>query len=303
MYSGRAEVLVAPLFERFTKETGIAVELRYGQSTQELATRLAAEGAQTEADIFFAQDSGYLGALAAAGHLRALSPAIVELTPAEYRDAKGMWVPTSGRARVLAYSPERVKAEDLPKTLDALADPKWKGRIGWAPQNASFQAHVSALRHLWGEEQTRTWLERMKKAEPRVYAKNGLIVQAISSGEIDLGWVNHYYLYKLRSSDPGLKASNASFVAGDAGNLLMLAGAGISAHSKKVEAAEKLLAFLLSEESQKYFAEKDFEYPVRSGMSPPAEVPPLGDALIRVEQAHLADVAPTVAMLRALELF
>ena len=110
------------------------------------------EGKTGEADLFLAQDSGYVGALARAGHLSHCRKMFSNACRRLFRGAKGHWVGTSGRARVLVYSPERVKVEDLPKNIEALTTGPWKGFIGWAPSNSSFQAHVSALRTLWGEE-------------------------------------------------------------------------------------------------------------------------------------------------------
>ena len=152
IYSGRSQVLVGGLVEAFEKSTGIKVDVRYEKSTQTLANRIATEGEKTEADLFFAQDSGYLGALATKGHLKPLSADITSLVPETHRDKEGRWVATSGRARVLVYDPKSVKPEELPTSLKALGDAKWKGKLGWAPGNASFQAHVSALRHLWGKK-------------------------------------------------------------------------------------------------------------------------------------------------------
>jgi iron(III) transport system substrate-binding protein len=302
VYSGRGAVLVEPLFERFTKATGIAVEVRYDKSTGALAERLATEGKETPADVFFAQDSGYLGALAERGLLRAVPQTTLTQADEGFRPKSGKWVPVSGRARVLVYSPGRVPAASLPTSLSDLTKPEWKGRLGWAPSNASYQAHVSALRTLWGEEKTRAWLTGIKANEPTVYPKNSPQVRAVSSGEIDLGWVNHYYLHKLKASNPELKAANHSFAKGDAGNLMMLSGAGISAHTKRAASAEKLLAFFLSDEAQTYFATTVFEYPVRSAIARHPDVPPLSDDLVQVKQAALTDVSGTVALLRSLGL-
>ncbi|MEC7381982.1 MAG: extracellular solute-binding protein, partial [Cyanobacteriota bacterium] len=199
VYSGRGAVLVGPLLEIFTQETGVQVDVRYEKSTQTLANRIATEGAQTKADVFFAQDSGWLGALAMAGHLQPLPQSTLEKVSSHNRDASGHWVGTSGRARVLVYSPERVKVDELPKTLAELPGVVAKGRFGWAPGNGSYQAHLSALRHLWGEQKTRAWLTELKAIEPLVYPKNSPQVKGVSNGEIDIGWVNHYYLHKLRA--------------------------------------------------------------------------------------------------------
>ncbi|MBJ93670.1 MAG: iron ABC transporter substrate-binding protein [Rickettsiales bacterium] len=303
VYSGRGAVLVEPLLETFTKQSGIQVDVRYEKSTETLANRIASEGAQTKADLFFAQDSGWLGALGAGGHLSNLPEATLAKVPEHHRDAAGNWVATSGRARVLVYSPERVQAEDLPKTLAELPQMAGKARLGWAPGNGSYQAHVSALRHIWGEDKTRTWLTAMKAAEPIVYPKNSPQVKAVSNGEIEVGWVNHYYLHKLRAANPELQAANYSFPsAGDAGNLMMLSGVAIVAHSNNQDAAQKLVDFLLSDTAQSYFANQTFEYPTVAGIALHKDVPPIDANMVRADQTHLTDLSGTLTLLRDLGL-
>jgi iron(III) transport system substrate-binding protein len=303
VYSGRGAVLVEKLLAKFQADTGIKLDVRYGGGTQELADQLATEGAQTTADVFLAQDSGYLGALAKAGHLRALPQNVLDQVEPRFRDAGGKWVGTSGRARVLVYNPEKLKPEDLPRTLEALADPKYKGRFGWAPTNASFQSHVSGLRHAWGEEKARAWLEKMKAIEPAAYPKNSPIVTAVGKGEIDLGWVNHYYLLKQKATEPDIKAANYAFPeAGDPGNVMMVSGVGVTTHSKNPELAEKLVAYLVSEDAQKYFTNETFEYPTRPGLPAPEGAPAMGDKLATIDQAALTDLAPTLELLKSLNL-
>ena len=164
---------------------------------------------------------------------------------------------TSGRARVLVYDPSTVKPEALPKSLKDLANPKWKNQLDKIG-NASFQAHISALRHLWGEAETAQWLKDMIALEPKTYPKNSPQVKGVSNGEIQIGWVNHYYLHKLKAANPELKAANYSFTeAGDAGNLMMLSGIAITTHSKKKAAAQKLINFSSSENSQTHFTTKN----------------------------------------------
>ena len=303
VYSARSAGLVEPLFEKFEQQSGIELKVRFDKSTQNLAQRIASEGAQTEADVFFAQESGYLGALGRAGHLAMLSDEILDRVPATYKDTKGQWVGTSGRARVLVYSPTRVKASELPKSLSDLTHARWKNRLGWAPSNGSFQAHVSALRKIWGEAKTKKWLKSIKALNPKVYPKNSPQVRAVSQGEIDIGWVNHYYLHKLKAANPELKAANYSFSSkNDAGNLMMISGAAITAHSKKQALASKLIEFLLSEEAQKYFATKTYEYPTVTSIKPAAQVSEINAGVTAVDQEALSDVAGTIKLLRALKL-
>jgi iron(III) transport system substrate-binding protein len=303
IYSGRSAGLVEPLLKTFEKTTGIKVKTRFDKSTANLANRIATEGTETEADIFFAQDSGYLGALARAGHLEVIAAETLAKVDTTRREAQGRWVATSGRARVLVYSPGRVKATELPNTLAELADPKWSGRLGWAPSNSSYQAHVSALRKLWGEEKTKTWLKGIAALKPTVYPKNSPQVKAVSNGEIDIGWVNHYYLHKLKAANPKLKAANYTFTEiGDAGNLMMLSGVAVLKHSKNKAAAQRFAAFLLSKDAQDYFAQKVYEYPMVAGVATHPNVPAISTLAASVDQEALADVAGTIKILRELGL-
>lgn len=304
IYSGRSQVLVGGLVEAFQKKTGISVEVRYDKSTQALANRIATEADKTEADLFFAQDSGYLGALAAKELLSPLPEVLISKVATTHRDTGSRWIATSGRARVLVYDPKTVNVDELPKSLAELGDAKWKGKLGWAPGNASFQAHVSALRHLWGEEKTRTWMQSvLKNVEPKVYPKNSPQVKGVSNGEIQIGWVNHYYLHKLKAADPELSAANYSFVnENDPGNLMMLSGIGVVSASDNRDAALQFIEFLLEPEQQTYFTNEVYEYPVIADVPLNPDLPDIRDRLVQIEQAHLADLAPTLQLLRDLQL-
>jgi iron(III) transport system substrate-binding protein len=302
VYSGRSRLLVEPLLQRWAVREGVELRVRYEKSTEALANRLLREGARSEADLFFAQSAGYLALLGERGMLAELEVAETAKVGSHARSPKDLWVATSGRMRVLVYSPERVPTERLPKSLKELADGRFKGRIGWAPGNASLHAHVSALIELWGGDETRRWLQAMKAQQPVVYPKNSPQVLAVSQAEIDVGWVNHYYLHKLRAKDPGLKAANAGFIAGDAGNLLMLAGVGIPKNSRRKVLARKLVTFLLSREAQDYFAQTGYEYPVVPGVPTHSDVPPLGAGQAAVPQAALTDLSAALEMLRSLGL-
>ncbi len=301
VYSGRGESLVGELFKTIPDDAPFRVEVQYGK-TAEMVTRLLTEGDQSPADVIFAQDSGHLGALAERGVLTPLPDSTLAQVDPKFRDNNGQWVGTSGRLRVLVYDSNKLKAEDLPQSLTELADPKWKGKIGWAPTNGSLHAHVSALRHTWGEEKTKEWLKGVQANTPTRYPKNSPQVAAANEGAIELGWVNHYYLHRLEKE--GRTAQNWTFpVAGDAGNMLMVAGVGIRKGSKNTEAAKAFIEWLVSESSQTYFAQQGFEYPTRVGVATHADVPAITpDQLLDVDQSHLADLGPTRELLKELGL-
>jgi iron(III) transport system substrate-binding protein len=274
VYSGRAEPLVGELFEQFERESGIDVAVRYGDSA-ELAATLAEEGGNSPADVFFAQDAGALGAVAAEGRLEPLPTRLVDRVEPRFRDDQRRWVGVSGRARVLAYSTERLKEPDLPRSVFELTDPRWKGRVGLAPPNASFQAFVSAMRIDVGDERTREWLDGIAANEPKLYDNNILAVEAIAAGELDVALVNHYYLYEIRRERGDVPVENHFFRAGDPGALLNAAGVGAIEGNDSPEAAQRFAQFLLSREGQEYFAEKTAEYPLAAGVKPGEDLRPL----------------------------
>ena len=276
VYSGREEELVEPLFDRFEEETGIDVEVRYGDSA-ELAATIAEEGDNSPADVFFAQDPGSLGAVEREGRLAKLPQKALDRAPARFRDPDGHWVGTSGRSRVIAYNTDALSEDEVPDSVFALTDPKWKGKIGIAPTNASFQAFVSAMLLELGEERTRDWLEGLKANEPKLYEKNTPVVEAVGSGEIELGLVNHYYLYLVKEENPDAAVANHFLTGEDPGALVSVAGAAILETADHADAAQQFVEFLLSEPSQRFYVEEaeEAEYPVVPGIDAKSGLPPL----------------------------
>jgi len=274
IYSGREEELVAPLFEMFTEETGIEVEVRYGDSA-ELAATIAEEGGNSPADLFWAQDPGSLGSVES--QLVELPQEILDRVDTRFRDTEGRWVGTSGRSRVIVYNTDALSEDEVPDSVFDLTDPKWKGRIGIAPTNASFQAFVTAMRLAEGDEKTRQWLLDLKKNDPKEYEKNTPIVEAAAAGEIDVGLVNHYYLYLVKEEQPDAPIANHFLAPGDAGALVSIAGAAVLASSDQEDDAERFVEFLLSDEAQRFYVDEaeEAEYPLVEGIEPKEGLPPL----------------------------
>jgi iron(III) transport system substrate-binding protein len=299
VYSGREEELVAPLFEKFTDATGVAVEVRYGDSA-ELAATIAEEGDNSPADVFFAQDPGSLGAVDP--QLEELPQATLDRVAARVRDAEGRWVGTSGRPRVLADNTDRVQESDLPASVLELTRPEWKGRVGVAPTNASFQAFVTAMRLSLGDERTREWLEALRANGAKTYEKNLPIVEAVAAGEVDVGLVNHYYLALVKEEQPDAPVANHLFEAGDPGTLVSVAGAGVLASTDQRDDAEAFVEFLLSEDAQRFYVDQaeENEYPLVAGIDPPAGLVPLDE--IQGPDVELtafgAELESTVELLR-----
>ena len=297
VYSGRSEELVGPLLEQFTEATGIEVAFRGGDSG-ELAAQLITEGDATPADVFFAQDAGALGAVAAAGLFAELPADLIGGVPAAYRSTDGLWVGTSGRMRVLIVNPDL--APDAPTTIDGLLDPEWQGKIGFAPNNASWQSFVTGLRVLRGDDGAREWLEAFAAQDPVPFEGNGAVRDAVNSGDVAIGLVNHYYLQEKIAAEgaDAVIAVNQYLAPGDPGGLVNVAGVGVTAASDDSEAALALVEFLLSEQAQRYFADTTYEYPLVDGIPANAAVPAF-DTLSppAIDLSDLASIAETQELL------
>ena len=300
VYSGRGEALVQPLVEQFTAQTGIEVSVRYG-GTAELAVLILEEGRASPADVFWGQDAGALGALSQAQRLSALDAELTGGLPGIYTSRNDLWVATSGRARVLAYSPERTADTPWPASVFDLTDPVYRGRVAWAPTNGSFQAFVTAMRVVHGESATEAWLRGMIANDVQAYRNNTTMVEAIAAGEVDYAITNNYYLLRFLANDPAYPVSQGFFDDGDIGNLVNVAGAGIVNTSRNVDAARQFLAFLLSPDAQAYFTDEVFEYPVVPGVEPSEALASFDELLAaspEVDLDVLEDLEGTLELLR-----
>lgn len=267
LYVGRGEAFAGPILERFTQDTGIQVEIRYG-STAELAVLLTEEGAASPADGFWAQDAGALGALEKAGLLAAVPGSLVGNVAYKNVHPSLEWVAITARNRVLAYSTERVTVDELPASILDLVNPIYKDRVAWAPGNASFQSFVTALRVSYGEDAARSWLEGMIANGARTYSNNGGQLTGVASAEVDFALVNNYYLMRSLASDPAFPVAQTFFADGDIGNLANVTGVGVLASSDAQDLMHQLIAYLLSDEAQAYFTNDQYEYPITMTATP-----------------------------------
>ena len=293
IYSGRSETLIAELLETFTQETGIAVNVRYGDSA-ELAAQILEEGSNVQADVFFSQDAGALGALAKEGLTKSLPSDITDLVDASYKSKDSQWVGVSGRARVLVVNPEKVT--ELPTSYKDLMGPSWRGRIAIAPTNASFQAFITAIRITEGDQAAEEFLLAMKE-NAVLFEKNGLILQAVEDGVVDAGLINHYYWFELENEKGvgNMKSELVWFEDQDAGNLINVAGVAVLSDNSS---ANVFVKWLLGDTAQNYFVERTREYSL-TGVPDVAGVKPFGE--IRAPNIDLSDLdslAETLELIR-----
>ncbi|MDP9402991.1 MAG: iron ABC transporter substrate-binding protein [Actinomycetota bacterium] len=301
VYAGRNENLVRPLLDRFAKQSGIDIRVRYGE-TAELLPTILEEGANTRADVFLSQDAGALGELAGKARLRPLPAEVLDQVEPRFREEDGRWVGVTGRARVIAYNTERVDRADLPASVLEVTEPRWKGKVGFPPTNASFVSFVSALREMVGDKRTRSFLEGLEANGAKRYDNNVVTLDAVASGEVELGLVNHYYLYNEFKERPEAPVANhyPGQEAGGEGTFVNVSGVAVLSNTDEPAAAERFVRFLLSEDAQRYFRDETAEYPLRRGVGPIAELPPLRTLkTIDVPLAALGrDLEGTVEMLK-----
>jgi len=275
IYSGRSEAFIAPFFSDFTAQTGIKLNVRYGDSA-ELAAQILEEGKNSPADLFLSQDAGALGAVAEAGLFTRLESDLTSKVPAQYVSQDSFWVGVTGRARVFAYNPDRLS--QLPNSYLDVVNPIYRSRLGIAPTNSSFQAFVTALRLNVGEAGAEKWLRDLIANKPIPFEKNSLIVEAIDAGRIDIGLVNHYYIFEVaKALGREIAVKDGFFANGDLGNLINVSGAGILATSSKVEASKRVISYLLDESTQKRFVADTKEYALLPGLSGPVGLPALNE--------------------------
>jgi iron(III) transport system substrate-binding protein len=274
VYSSRKEALIKPLLDQFSEKTGIEVNLLTGNSDALLA-RLKSEGEYTAADLFLTVDAGALHRAVEADVFQTVSsPRINQVVPEHFRSQDDHWVGLSLRARPIFYSPERVDPSQLSDYL-SLADEQWNDRICIRSSNNLYnQSLVAALIDHHGADNVENWAEGLVEnfARQPVGGDRDQI-KGVAFGVCDIAVANTYYFGHMLNSDDAEEKSAAEKVkvfwpAQDSnGAHVNVSGIGITKHATNVDEAKQLIEFLLSEESQKWYAEANYEYPVREGVA------------------------------------
>jgi iron(III) transport system substrate-binding protein len=269
LYNGQHEQTTAALVKAFTAATGIKVNVRSDDETV-LAQQMEQEGRASRADVFYTENSPALAELSGKGLLAPVDKNTLASVPGKYSSPTGDWVGVSARVSVLVYNTDEITPAQLPKSVMDLADPKWHGKISFAPGETDFQPIVTSVAKTAGDQGALTWLAGMKaNLKGHDYPDNETIVAKVNSGDVEMGLVNTYYWYRLRASlnGAGMHSALAPFAPQDPGYLINVSGAAVVKSSKHQAAAQKFLAYLTSAAGQKVMAASDsFEYPIGSGV-------------------------------------
>lgn len=265
VYSGRAERLIKPVLDSFTAKTGIRIDL-LSSATTELVNRLKVEGDRSPADLFITNDAGSLEMARTAGLLRPLSMREVDRAiPPQFRASDNSWIGLSGRFWIIVYNTTMVKPNQITSLLD-LSNAEWKDKIAIPNSGSEYlQAGVSVIRASIGDERTKSFLQGLRdNAGNQVYQKSSQIVEAVAKGQVAIGIVNHYYVYRHLAAQPAapLAVLMPDQHEGGMGAIMNVAGVGILKHTPRLDNAKLLVEFLVAQAGQKMFADLDKEYPL-----------------------------------------
>ncbi len=278
VYSAQHESLVRTMLEDFTEETGIELEFRDANDS-ELANQIVEEGEASPADVFLTENSPAIDVVDDAGLLAPLDDATLEQVDEAYRPESGTWVGFAARSTALIYNPAEIAEDELPASVLDLADPEWEGRVGIAAGGADFQAIVSAVLELEGEDATREWLTGLEQ-NSEIYSSNTAIMKAVDEGEVPVGITYHYYWFRDQAQN-GLVGDDAAlhyFGNQDPGAFVSVSGAGVLASSDQADDAQRLVAYLTSRGAQERLAGSSaLEYAVGTGVDSADELPPLAE--------------------------
>jgi len=279
LYSGQHPQVVQMLTDAFTKETGIAVGVHSGEGP-DIANQILREGQSSPADVVFVENSPELVLLDEHHLLAPVAPATLARVPRQDSAADGRWLAVLARQNVLAWNPTLIAAGDLPRSLLGLAQPAWKGKVAIAPSDSDFLPLVGAVIHTEGRAKALAWLKGLK-ANAKLYDDDEGVVAAVNRGSVATGVINNYYWARLATElgAAGTHSRIAHFAPGDVGNLINISGAAVLASSRRQEAAQRFLAFLVSDPAQEMLGKSsvDYEYPLAPGVAPNAMLTPAAD--------------------------
>ncbi|TPI17252.1 iron ABC transporter substrate-binding protein [Mesorhizobium sp. B4-1-3] len=278
VYNAQHESLAKEWAKGFTKETGIKVTLRNGGDS-DFSNQIVAEGAASPADVFLTENSPAMVLVEAAGLFAPVDAETLAQVPKEYQPSSGKWVGVAARSTVFAYNKDKLKEDQLPKSLLDLADPSWKGRWAASPSGADFQAIVSALLEIKGEAATAGWLKAMKE-NVTAYKGNSTVMKAVNAGEIDGGVIYHYYYFgdQAKTGENSKNVGLHYFKNQDPGAFVSVSGGGVLASSKHPKEAQAFLKWVTGKGGQDVLKTgTSYEYAVGKDAQSNPKLVPLAD--------------------------
>jgi iron(III) transport system substrate-binding protein len=306
LYSGQHQQTVNGLVTAFEKQTGITVNVR-NDDEDTLANLIAVQGAHSPADVFYTENSPALEFLQEKGLLAPVAASTLARTPAKYNSQAGDWVAISARVSVLVYNPSLIAASQLPTSVMQLADPKYQGKFALAAGETDFQPIVTSVVKSYGQAAALRWLQGLKSnAASHLVPDNETLVNEVNRGQVAFGVLNEYYWYRLQAEigASAMHSQLAYFAPHDPGYVIDVSGAAVLKSSKHQAAAQKFLAFLVSQQGQDVIArasgnEQSYEYPLGDGVTTSAPETPFDQLQPNpITIADLGDGTAAIALLR-----
>lgn len=283
VYSGQHKAGTKAVAEAFTKATGINVIVKRG-STEQFAGQLSEEGSESPADVFWSEQIPPMLALSDKELLAPLADDVIAATSGKGMEAvpKAVskdWVATSGRARVVAFNPNKIKESELASSVLDYAKPEWKGRIGFVPTSGAFLEQVIAITKLKGKDVAKAWLTGLKEYG-KEYAKNSVALEAVERGEISVALINNYYWYNMLREKGGEDKVNSRlhFIGRqDPGAMVTYAAIAVVKGSENKDEATQFVKFVVSKDGQQAFSDVRAEYPLRADVQSSFKMMPYAD--------------------------
>lgn len=273
VYSSRIDELIKPVFDEYTKETGVKVKFITDKEAP-LMQRMKAEGENAVADLLITVDGGNLWQAEQMGILQPIKSAVIDANiPAQYRSSTGAWTGLSLRARTIVYAPDRVEPSEL-STYEALADKDWDGRLCLRTSKKVYNQSLTAtLIETHGEQATQKivegWIGNLA-TDP--FSDDNAVIMAVAAGQCDVGIVNTYYFGRLHRKDPSINAKLFWPNQNDRGVHVNLSGIGLNKYAPHKEQAIKLVEWMTTPPAQRIFADTNQEFPANPAVAPSEEV-------------------------------
>ena len=306
LYNGQHEQTANGLVTTFEKQTGITVKIQ-NDDEDTLANLIAVQGGHSPADVIYTENSPALEFLQSKGLLAPVDKSTLAQVPSKYSSPQGDWLGISARVSVIIYNPSLIAKSQLPTSVLQLANPEYKGKLAFAAGETDFQPIVTSVLKAYGQPAALSWLNGIKaNAASHTVPDNETIADEVNRGVVAFGVINQYYWYRLAAEvgTSNMHSQLAYFAPHDPGYVIDVSGAAVIKSSKHLAAAQKFLAFLVSQQGQGIIArasgtEQSYEYPLANGVTTSAAETPFDQLQpYPMTIAELGDGETAIALLR-----